>query len=153
MSTFCNNSKSDIYHEMSQWAVEGEGEFCDDDTIAPGGCFYEEAASEVKTALIKGNFPVNLTQQDTPIAFDYVAAIHRKMTALLYIQSRRLNITVDGQDSTRGQWSALRNKLSAIAKGEPFGELKAPRGSLGCSSFYSEDFSPYASFVPINRCL
>jgi hypothetical protein len=152
MSTFCGNTKDDIYHEMSQWAVEGQGAFCDDDTIAPDGCFYEEAASEIKSALIKGNFPPTITDT-TPIAYDYIAAIHRKMTALLYIQSRRLNITVDGMDSTRGQWAALRNKLSSISRGEPFGELKNPRGSIAVSQFYSEDCSPYSNFMPINRAL
>ena len=152
MSDFCGNTKDDIYHEMSQWAVEGQGDFCDDETIAPGGCFYEEAATEIKSALIKGNFPP-IIDSSTPIAYDYIAAIHRKMTALLYIQSRRLNLTVDGQDSTRGQWGAIRSKLMSISKGEPFGELKNPRGSIAVSAFYSEDCSPYASFVPINRML
>lgn len=148
---FCDNTKEDIYHEMSQWAVEGQGEFCDDDTIAPGGCFYEEAASEIKNALLQGSFPSEITST-TPIAMDYIAAIHRKMTALLYIQSRRLNLTADGQDYTSGQWYGIRQKLRSIARGEPFGELTTP-SAVERSSFFSMDCSPYESFVPINRYL
>lgn len=152
MAQFCGNTKDDIYNEMSQWQVEGQGSTYDDDTISPDGCFYEEAASEIKTALLKGGFSSIITTE-TPIAYDYIAAIHRKMTALLYIQSRRLNIAVDGQDVTRGQWHSLRQKLKAISHGEPFGEIASPAKNIGAGDFYSLDGSPFYDFVPINRSL
>lgn len=129
---FCDNTRDDIMREMAQWQVDGE--LTGDDDIAPDGCFYDEAQAEIVSALIQGGFPQNF-DNSKPIAKAYVASMHRKLTALLYIQAHRLNILTDGSDPTRGMWGNIRAKLAKISRGEPFGELKAPRGSVQTAMF------------------
>lgn len=128
---FVGNTAQDIMLELSQWSVEGEID--SDAEIDEDGIFYQEAESEIKSALIQGGFPVE-PSTSTPIARQYIAAMHRKLTALLYLQAHRLNLLSDGSDQTRGQWGACRRKLDSIARGEPFGELKN-RKSSSYSSF------------------
>lgn len=139
MNEFCNNTIDDIMREMAQWQVDGE--ISGDEDIDVGGCFYEEAKSEIQNALLKGHFPTNISSS-MPIAYNYVASMHRKLTALLYIQSRRINLATDGVDSTRGMWGSIRKKLADISNGEPFGELKSPRHSAQSSCFICGDCSP-----------
>lgn len=147
---FAGNTAAMIMKEMAQWQVNGEISGSDD--IAPGGCFYDEAVSEIQSALIQGGFPTDYTDSSS-IAYKYIAALHRKLTAMLYIQARRINITVDGEDSSRGIWAGIRNKLRSIAKGEPFGELKTPAGSINRADFFSMDASPFYDPLPLGRSL
>ena len=146
-SDFCGNQLQDILKELAQWSVEGDDG--SDDDISPGGCFYEEARAEITNALIRGSMPV-IISDSTPIAFTFLGALHRKMTALLYIQSRQIQLTVDGQDSTRGMWAAIRRKLASIANGEQVGELTSSKGSASTASLYMIDPAP---MLPMYRGL
>lgn len=120
MNEFVDVTADEIKKELVQWSVSGD-EYGDDD-LEPGGIFYDEARAEVENALLSGGFPIVFSAQ-TPIAKSYIAAIFRRLTALLYIQAHRINLTADGIDPTRGAWGALRRKLSDIQNGVPFGEF------------------------------
>lgn len=148
MSTFCGNTLDNICREIAQWQVDGE--VTGDADIAPGGCFYEEAAAEIQNALLQGRFPTNF-DSSTPIALAYIGSMHRKLTALLYIQSRRINLATEDVDPTRGMWGQIRAKLAAISRGEPFGEFSSPADAVQTACFYTD--SPGACFMDINRML
>lgn len=133
---FCNNTKDAILKEAAQWQIEGE--ISGDEDLSPTGCFYLEAQAEIQSALLQGGFPCNFDSK-TPIALSYIGAMHRKLTMLLYIQARRINIMTDGSDTTRGLWGAIRAKLASISRGESFGEFRNRCSSSAMASFCGDE--------------
>lgn len=133
---FFGNTREIIFKQMSAWSLEGS--ISDDDDVSPGGCFYCDAAAQISSALIKGSFPISFTSSEAPVAYTYLASIHRKLTVLLYLESRKISSMGD-TDPTRGTWGEIRRRLKSIESGEPFGELTPAKGSVSAGSFYCED--------------
>jgi hypothetical protein len=126
-------TSDDVLKYLAQWQNNGAA-LNDLDDINTGGEFLVWASATVQEALAEGGCPTTITSADDEVAFVLLKSLVAEITALRYSDTRHHLFT--GQDETlKGAWGRVRDRLRRLRDGEPLGGLRVVNPQTGQQTY------------------